>query len=150
MQTAVARKPKGKLAPPPVPSIRKPVIVVDVDWGNIPVADAQNLYAELRRQADRAAQILNARTTRGDGKWVCYMSDKKRPDKDGNLTIESDCQTRGVVHDGLERPRFTDYSRTDRNGLMVVVKICSEMCSIRYNQVLIDERREKYAPKRGE
>jgi hypothetical protein len=136
MQTVASRKSKDKHVPPP--SIRKPVVVVDVDWATIPVLEAQNLYAQLRTHVQRAGDILNARTTRGDGKWVCYMAGKPN------------CCPKGLVRDGLERPRFTDYSRTDANGLMVVVKICSENCSIRYNQVLIDERREKYAPKRGE
>jgi hypothetical protein len=131
-------KAKAAPAPPPAVSIRKPVLVCDVDWGNIPVPEAQGLYAQLRAFADKAAAVLNARTTRTDGKWICYMAGK------------TGCCIAGVVHDGAERPRFTDYARTDKNGLLVVVKICSELCSIRYNQLLIDERREKYAPKRGE
>jgi hypothetical protein len=37
-----------------------------------------------------------------------------------------------------------------KTGLLQPVRICSEICSIRYQGVMIEERREKYAPKRGE
>jgi hypothetical protein len=152
MRTATAlRKRKTVDVSMMAPGPKKPVLVVDVDWERIPLPEGQVLYAALKSAFERAGGILNARSTRGDGKWICFMSDRKRMDPQGNFTLPSDCQTRGVVHQAPERPRFTDYSRTDsKTGLMVVVHCCSELCAIRYNEMTVAERREKYAPKRGE
>jgi hypothetical protein len=123
---------------PPQPQIKKPMLLVDVDWGTLPIGEAQNLYAKLKSHFERAGAILNARTTGTNAEWICYMSDKSK-----------DCPTRGQVQSRL--PSFTDYSHVNsKTGLIEPVRICSEICSIRYNDILIAERREKYAPKRGE
>jgi hypothetical protein len=135
---------------PPQPQVKKPMLLVNVDWGTLPIGEAQNLYAKLKSHFERAGAILNARTTGTNAQWVCYMSDKKIPSGDPKIPDRpSDCPTAGQVQNTL--PRFTDYSHVDpKTGLLSPVRICSENCSIRYNNMLIVERREKYAPKRGE
>jgi hypothetical protein len=136
----VAKKDIRPVAPNPIPPavIPKPwSITVQVDWGTLAMPEAQQAYAQLKSHFEKAGAILNARAMPTDNKYVCYMAGKDK------------CCPVGVVHDG--QPRFIDYSRKNpKTGLMEVVKICSENCSIRYNNVLIEERREKYAPKRGE
>lgn len=118
-------------APPPYG------IFIDVGWETLPMPVAQQAYATLKDIFEKAGAILNARSMPTDNKYVCYMAGKPM------------CCPPKIVHDG--QPRFIDYSRKNpKTGLMEVVKICSENCSIRYNNLLIEERREKYAPKRGE
>lgn len=151
-RTAVAKKSTKQQPPPDLAAVieRKPVLVVDVDWSTMPVLLAQQYYAQLKAHFEKAGAILNARTTGSNGQWVCYMADKStRIDGKTKKPIPSDCPTQGQVLNIL--PRFTDYSHVDnKTGLIDPVRICSEICSIRYNQILIDERREKYAPKREE
>jgi len=139
-RTAAIRKQKEPLAPPAVAALaeKKPILVVEVDWANMPVLLAQNYYAKLKAHFEKAGAILNARTTGSNAEWICYMSDKSK-----------DCPTKGQLHNTL--PKSIDNSHIDpKTGLIQVVRLCSEICHIRYQQILIDERREKYAPKRGE
>jgi hypothetical protein len=149
-RAAAVTKAKNKIPPTMVSTeAKKPVLVVDVDWGNLPVLEAQALYAKLRMAFERAGSILNARTTRTDGRWLCFMGDKKRRDAKGNLTLPSDCPNAGLVLSHL--PKSTDNAHVNATtGLLEPVHCCSELCHIRYQALLIDERREKYAPKRGE
>ena len=139
-KAAVAKKPAKEMPPSQIAVLteKKPVLVVDIDWANLPILQAQSLYATLKFYFEKAGSILNARTTGSNAEWVCYMSDK------GN-----DCPTKGQLHNTL--PKSVDLSHVNpATGLTLPVRLCSELCHIRYQAILINERREKYAPKRGE
>lgn len=133
-----AKKLLETVALPPAVIHPKPwEVTVRVDWNTLAIGEAQQAYARLKDEFEKAGTILNNRSMPRDNNYVCYMAGKPL------------CCLPGIVHDG--QPRFIDYSRKNpKTGLMEVVKICSELCSIRYNAMLIEERKQKYAPKRGE
>ena len=137
---------KKSFAPPPgpsaVPRATVPPLPWDIhvraDWEHLPMLEAQTAYAKLKFEFEKAGTILNARSTGTNVQWSCYMSSRTK-----------DCPTKGQVLSRL--PSFIDNSHVNpKTGLIEVVRICSEICSIRYNQIQIDERREREAPKRGE
>jgi len=127
-RTAAAKNPV-EIAP------RVAAIRVDVDWTKVPMPEAQQLYAQLKGEYEKAGQILNARSMPQEKGYVCFMAGKEK------------CCQKGVVHDG--RPRGTDYSYKDpKTGLMPPggVQICSENCWIRFQGMLIEERRKRMQP----
>jgi len=115
---------------PPVPTGRA-ALVIDVDWHGIPMQDAKNLYAELRRQFEAAGAILNARAmTEGTSEFYeCFMAGKDK------------CCPKGNKY--RMPPRGQDYengSKDPRTGLVTPVRICS----IRFQDLLIKQRRERF------
>jgi hypothetical protein len=128
---------KVKTVTMPIKVERKPglqwEIDIDVEWATLSMDEARQAYAELKKHFDRAGAILNARIMDTDGRWVCFMAGKKG------------CCKMGVVHSG--NPRGVDYSYVDPvSKLSKPAKICSELCWIRFQQQLIDERRERNNP----
>jgi hypothetical protein len=135
---------------PPPPQQAKPTsyaIVVNVDWQNLPLQLARNAFEQLSKEYETAAKILNERATTKPGEqFSCFMAGKPN------------CCQIGKVYSNM--PRFTDLAykaprggykdlRTGQitpEGLAVRVDICSENCYMRYNEVLIAERRERMNP----
>ncbi len=108
-------------------------IRVDVDWGNVPIAQGRLLYSKLKAEFEKAGRVMNVRENPQDDKYVCFMSGKEG------------CCKKDVVHDGV--PRFTDNSHTNaKTGLIQVVMICSELCYHRYNDLRFKERRDRLRP----
>jgi len=127
-RAAAAKKESPIEVAPRVAAIR-----VDVDWTKVPMPEAQQLYSQLKSEFEKAGQILNARSMPQQKGYVCFMAGREK------------CCPAGVVHDG--DPRGTDYSYKDpKTGLMVPVRICSENCWIRYQNMLIEERRKRLQP----
>jgi hypothetical protein len=122
-------------------------IMIAVDWENLPVQLARDAFEKLSQEYERAAKILNARTTtKPDPQFYCFMAGRPL------------CCTVGKVHSGT--PVFTDLSykapkgghkdpRTDQitpEGLVVRVDLCSVNCYHHYHALLIEERRERNNP----
>ena len=140
--------------PSPIPRAAVPPLPWDIhvraDWEHLPMPEAQTAYAKLKFEFEKAGSILNARSSGNHQQWSCFMADKKIPSGDPKIPPRpSDCPSQGQVLSRL--PSFIDNAhKNSKTGLIEVVRICSEICSIRYNQIQIDERREREAPKRGE
>jgi len=137
---------------PPAPVSNRPpstgyAIMVNVDWQNLPLQLARNAFEQLSKEYETAAKILNERATTKPGEqFSCFMAGKPN------------CCQIGKVYSNM--PRFTDLAykaprggykdlRTGQitpEGLAVRVDICSENCYMRYNEVLIAERRERMNP----
>ena len=97
-------------------------ISVNVDWDRIPLLDAQQFYAHLKEEFERAGRILNARSMQRVAGYTCFMCKKHF---DGN-------------------PGFTDYSYTDpASGLSPRVDCCGELCVINYNAMRINQRHQR-------
>jgi hypothetical protein len=123
----------GVRTPLPAPT-GKAALVIDVDWQHLPMQDAKNLYAELRRQYEAAGAILNARAmSEGSSEFYeCFMAGKDK------------CCMKGNKY--RMPPRGQDYEngvRDPRTGLVTPVRICSENCWIRFQDLLIKARRER-------
>ena len=119
----------------PVPTERKPsTLFIEVDWQNIPMDEAQGLYARLKVAFERAGAILNARLMHADDPdtYECFMAGKPK------------CCAAGTRHQ--MPPRGQDYEngmKDPKTGLIIPVRICSELCWIRYQDMLITARRER-------
>ena len=142
MSRTIAKRDIKPVAPNPIARANIPMLPWDIfvraDWQNLPMLEAQAAYARLRQDFEKAGAILNARSTGANTEWRCYMSERSK-----------DCPSKGQLHNTL--PRFMDLShKHPKTGLIEPVRCCSEICSIRYQSILIDERREREAPKRGE
>jgi hypothetical protein len=96
-------------------------INIDVDWEHLPMQEAQQFYAHLKSEFEKAGRILNARSMARIEGYDCFMCHNHF---DGN-------------------PRFTDHSYMDASGLNPRVDICGELCVINYNAFRINERRER-------
>ena len=105
-----------------------------VDWQNIPMAAAQTLYAQLKEAFEKAGKILNARAMAATQVefYECFMAGKAK------------CCAKGTKH--RMPARGTDYEngvKDPKTGLITPVLICSENCWIRFQEVLINERRDR-------
>lgn len=97
-------------------------IHVNVDWGRLPMPEAQTAYAKLKAELERAGTILNGRSMPTPGSYICFMCKKSH----------------------LGDPRGKDFSyKNQKTGLMQVVEICGENCWRSYQELLITERRER-------
>ena len=107
------------------------LIHVNVPWNTMPMLEAQQWYAKLKQEFERAGAILNARScSESEEGYVCFMAVK-----------EGACK-KGVVHTG--RPAGIDSShKNPKTGLYDPVRICSERCWILYQGQLIQERRAR-------
>jgi hypothetical protein len=119
---------------PPAPT-RSAALVIDVDWNGLPMQDAKNLYSELQRQYEAAGKILNARAmTEGTSEFYeCFMAGKDK------------CCPKGNKY--RMPPRGQDYEngvKDPRTGLVTPVRICSENCWIRFQDLLIKARRDRF------
>jgi len=93
-----------------------------VDWEHLPMPDAQQFYAHLKSEFERAGRILNARSMARTSGYTCFMCKKSFQ---GN-------------------PGFTDFSYIDpRTGLSPRVDCCGELCVINYNAMRINERHQR-------
>ena len=115
----------------PVPGVPE---LIHVDWQNIPMPDAQILYAQLKESFEKAGRILNARAMAATQVefYECFMAGKAK------------CCAKGTQH--RMPARGTDYEnghKDPKSGLVSPVLICSENCWIRYQEVLINERRDR-------
>lgn len=99
------------------------LVKVAVDWEKLTMEKAQQAYAILKKEFERAGFILNQRSSkREDESYVCFMCKSK--------------------HLGL--PRGTDYSYVNpQTGLMQPVFICGEKCWLDYQGFRIRERKER-------
>ena len=94
-------------------------IVVDVDWNHLPILDAQEAYAVMRKEFEKAGQILNDRSMPAPGSYKCFI-----------------CQ---ITHPG--DPRGKDLAYEDpETKLRVPVEICGEACWLKYSDYRIKER----------
>jgi hypothetical protein len=100
-------------------------IVVSVNWEHLPILEAQQAYAMLKKEFERAGFIINQRSMPEPGSYTCFM-----------------CKN---TH--LGEPRGKDYSYTNpKTGLMEVVEICGEACWLAYQGLRIRERKEREMP----
>ena len=118
----------------PVPERRPSTLHVDIDWATIPMPEAQGLYARLKEVFEKAGKILNARAMAATQVefYECFMAGKAK------------CCAKGTQH--RMPARGTDYEnghKDPKSGLVTPVLICSENCWIRYQEVLINERRDR-------
>jgi hypothetical protein len=114
-----------------MPPIVKPLIDVTVPWESLEILEAQQWYAILKKEFERAGAILNARLcAQTQDSFVCFMAG-----------TEGACKA-GVIHKG--RPAGIDYQHKDsKTGLLQPAMICSERCWVLYQAKLISERRER-------
>jgi hypothetical protein len=108
-------------------------IDIKVDWEHIDMPSAQQLYAHLKAEFEKAGKILNARSSERTMGFTCFMCKKHFA---GN-------------------PGFTDYSYIDpATGLSPRVDCCGELCVINYHKFRIDmrlaENVKRGAEQRGE
>jgi hypothetical protein len=97
-------------------------IDIEVDWEHLPMQEAQQFYAHLKSEFERAGRILNARSMERTSGYTCFMCKKHF---DGN-------------------PGFTDHSYVDpKTGLSPRVDCCGELCVINYNAMRINERHQR-------
>lgn len=136
VREAMAKAPMNQVADP-VPAVAKTLvddqkpmkakhhascIAVDVDWDTLPMVDAQQFYAHLKAEFERAGKILNERSMRHLSGYTCFMCKKYFQ---GN-------------------PGFTDYSYVDpQTGLCPRVDCCGELCVINYNAMRIGQRHQR-------
>lgn len=112
---------------------RAPSIVIEVDWAQMPMLEAQQFYAHLKDEFEKAGRILNARSMERVSGYTCFMCHKHF---NGN-------------------PGFTDHSYIDpKTGLSPRVDCCGELCVINYHKMRIDQnlgaRQRQAAEQRGE
>jgi hypothetical protein len=97
-------------------------IGISVDWEKLPMPEAQQAYAQLRKEFEKAGFILNQRSMPAADGYTCFMCKK--------------------FHLGLARG--TDFSYVNpQTGLMQPVSICGELCWIHYQELRIKERKER-------
>jgi hypothetical protein len=97
-------------------------ITIEVDWEKTPMQEAQQFYAHLKNEFERAGKILNARSMERTSGYTCFMCKKSFQ---GN-------------------PGFTDFSYIDpQTGLSPRVDCCGELCVINYNAMRINERHQR-------
>jgi hypothetical protein len=97
-------------------------ILVLVDWEHLPMQEAQQFYAHLKSEFEKAGRILNTRSMERTSGYTCFMCKKHF---NGN-------------------PGFTDFSYTDpKTGLSPRVDCCGELCVINYNAMRINERHQR-------
>ena len=110
-----------KVEPPPPVSLPDH-IDIEVDWDNISMLMAQQFYAHLKSEFERAGRILNARSMSRLSGFECFMCHRHFPGD----------------------PKFSDHSYIDpKTGLSPRVDCCGELCVINYNAMRINERHEK-------
>jgi hypothetical protein len=112
-----------------VAAATKPMLEINIPWSTMDLLEAQQWYAKLKAELERAGSILNTRLCDTGDAYVCFMAGKPGA-----------CP-KGVVRTG--RPAGIDSAHKDKNGLLKPAKICSERCWILYQKQLIDERRER-------
>lgn len=94
-------------------------ITIKVDWDTLPMPEAQQFYASLKSEFEKAGKILNARSNAHFEGYTCFMCKKHF---NGN-------------------PGFTDHSYRDPvTGLSPRVDCCGELCVINYHKLRIDMR----------
>lgn len=94
-------------------------IKVEVDWQNAPLPQAQEAYARLKKEFERAGTILNSRSMPTPGSYVCFM-----------------CQ---ITHPGEARGK-DDSQVNPSTGLAERVRICGEECWISFQDFCIRGR----------
>jgi hypothetical protein len=91
-------------------------ITIAVDWEHLRLEEAQQAYAQLRKQFEKAGFILNARSMPAPGQYVCFICQKTH----------------------LGDPRGKDYSyKNPSTGLMEPVSICGERDWLAYQDFRI-------------
>ena len=136
-ERAAARLAKRQPAPSlPIPEQGPAHASTVVDWQNLPMPVAQQLYAQLKETFERAGKILNARAMASTQIefYECFMAGRDK------------CCSKGTKH--RMPARGTDYEnghKDPKTGLVTPVLICSENCWIRFQGLLIDQRRERHA-----
>jgi hypothetical protein len=102
---------------------RKWTIDVDADWEHLPMGDAQQAYATLKFEFEKAGKILNARSTAEQEGYTCFICKKR--------------------HSG--RPGMTDLSYQDpETGLFPRIDLCGEHCVIRWQAFRVEERCKRF------
>jgi hypothetical protein len=135
-ERAAARLAKRQPPSVPIPEQAPAHAFTGVDWQNLPMPVAQQLYAQLKETFERAGKILNARAMASTQIefYECFMAGRDK------------CCAKGTKH--RMPARGTDYEngiRDPKTGLITPVLICSENCWIRFQGLLIDQRRERHA-----
>jgi hypothetical protein len=98
-------------------------ITIKVEWETLPIQEAQQFYAALKVEFERAGKILNGRLMAEHEGYTCFM-----------------CHT---YHEG--RPGMTDLSYQDpKTGLFPRVDLCGELCVVNYHKLRIDMRTAKH------
>ena len=116
-----------------------------VPWDRLPMEQARALYAQLKGEFEKAGNILNARSFPPNiGRYACTMcgctcKDKRHKQSVNPADHEPGCKK---VHEGDARGKDDSY-KDPETGLYVPVRICGEEHWIRWQQKLIEERRER-------
>jgi hypothetical protein len=132
IREAMAKVPMNAVTPAALPTPTPPPpesdtldqshIIIEVDWDHLPMSEAQQFYAHLKENFERAGKILNARSMERTSGYTCFMCHKHFQ---GN-------------------PGFTDHSYIDpQTGLSPRVDCCGELCVINYNSFRINERHQR-------
>jgi len=135
----LARKTQGTFGDPVPPGTEIASVtpaIMKADWHTIPMPEAQRQYAILKVEFERAGKILNARAMASTQIefYECFMAGRDK------------CCSKGTKH--RMPARGTDYEnghKDPKTGLVTPVLICSENCWIRFQGLLIDQRRERHA-----
>ena len=124
-------------------AVTNPEIHVDVDWAGLPMQRAQMFYQQLKVEFEKAGRILNERSFPPNiGRYACFMCacTCKPPSQSTNpIDHAPGCKK---VHEGDARGKDDSY-KDPKSGLYVPVRICGEEHWIRWQQRLIDERRQR-------
>lgn len=97
-------------------------IIVQVNWQNLSMLEAQKFYACLKTEFETAGRILNARSMQATSGYQCFMCKRHFSGQ----------------------PKFSDHSYIDpTTGLSPRVDCCGELCVINYNAFRINQRHEK-------
>ena len=111
------------------------------DWTNSPLDDALVHLNDLKREYDRASQVILSRTSRLPRIWTCFST----LHKDDRITIMDNgreesvpliprstlAQCRGTVPDGQWKFRADDY-RNPETGKLESIVCCGSLCIAAY------------------
>lgn len=107
-----------------------PVVILDPPaspWESLPLGDAINKLADLKREYDRAAQILMQRQSRETRIWLCWTA--KHKDIVARATL-AQCKVRIVDGKWVHK----DDGARDEKGALSPEVCCSMLCYQSYQE----------------
>jgi hypothetical protein len=118
--------PAPVIPPPPVAEYN-PLIHDNAYWNNAPLPIAIASLNEMKRDLDRASQIILMRQSKLPTVWVCWSRENK-----SKVPVSIYRQCKGPIPDG--RWVFRDDGAKDDQGNPHPAVCCSQLCYMAYTQ----------------